>query len=190
MSQNSHDTETFPAITTSRLVLRAMTPGDATELVRHFGNPAVAEYIASRPIRTLEQANEWLKWMGGFFAAEQAIRVAITLHDDTFIGCGGLYDWKRDAHYASLGYNIIPDYRGEGYSLEVVRALIDFGRNALKLNRIEAEVVQGNAAVQRVLEKLGFRQEGVLRQRLLKGGKYYDVCLMGLLLRDYAPALP
>ena len=188
MTTHFFDFTHFPTLETQRLRLRQMTPADVTALLQHFGNPEVVKFIEMQPIRTLEQANEWLKWMGGFFAAKDGLRWGIIHQDDNvFIGSAGLHNWNREANYAEIGYDITAPYQGAGYATEVARSLIEFGWKHMGLNRVEADVVQGNIGSMRVLQKLGFRQEGILRQRLLKGGKYYDVYLFGLLRADYMP---
>lgn len=177
---------TFPVIETARFFLREFTPTDATLLVKHFGNPQAATYVENQPIRTREQANEWLKWMGGVFSDPRALRCAATLKGGVpFVGYGGLYNWNREINCASLDYNVLPDFRGKGFATEIASAIIEYGWQNLKLNRIEADVVCGNITTLHILEKLGFKREGTMRQRLLKGGKYYDVCLLGLLRSDH-----
>lgn len=176
----------FPTIETRRLLLREITPEDVNALLRHFGNPEVVQFIDMQPIKTIEQANEWLKWMGGFFAAQDGLRWGIVLKDSgKFVGSAGLHNWHRETHYAEIGCDIAHTHWGNAYGQEAMRGIIEFGWAQMKLNRIEADVVQGNQRSQHVLQKLGFQQEGVLRQRLLKGGKYYDVHLFGLLRNDY-----
>lgn len=176
----------FPTLETQRLLLREMTPDDVTALLRHFGNPEVVRFLNMKPIRTDEQAEEWLKWMGGFFAARDGLRWGIILHETgELIGSAGLHNWDREARYAELGYDIARPYWGHGYATEVSRALIQFGWEHMNLHRIEADVVEGNSASMRVLEKLGFRREGVWRQRMFKNGCYHDVCIYGLLRDEY-----
>jgi len=175
----------FPIITTERLVLREMSPQDVNALLKHFGNAEVVRFIDMQPIRTIKQANEWLKWMGGLYAAADGLRWGVTLRDGTFIGSAGLHRWNREAHYATIGCDIAYQYWGAGYGQEAMRDMIEFGWEHMKLNRIEADIVQGNMRSLHIMEKLGFRKEGLLRQRLLKGGKYYDVHVFGLLRHDY-----
>lgn len=176
----------FPTLETERTILREMTPDDVTALLKHFGNPEVIKFIAMQPIKTIEQANEWLKWMGGVFSRKDGLRWGIALKEDgSFIGSAGIHGWNRESNYAEIGYDIAPAYWGEGLATEVARCLIEFGFTSMKLNRLEADVVKGNIASMKVLQKLGFKQEGILRQRLLKGGKYYDLYLFSLLRCDY-----
>lgn len=185
--QRDFDFSHFPRLETEHIVLREMSPQDVNALLMHFGNTEVVQFIGMQPIKTIEQANEWLRWMGGFFAAQDGLRWGLELQETgEFIGSAGLHHWNREAHYAEIGCDIAHPFWGNGYGQEVMRRLIEFGWENMKLNRIEADVVKGNMRSMHVLEKLGFKKEGVLRQRLLKGGKYYDVYLFGLLRNEYS----
>jgi RimJ/RimL family protein N-acetyltransferase len=48
-----------------------------------------------QPIKSIEQANEWLKWMGGSFAAKDGLRWGIALKDGKFVGSAGLHHWNK-----------------------------------------------------------------------------------------------
>lgn len=186
MNYRVFDFAHFPTLETSRLILREISPDDVTSLLMHFGNSEVIKFIEKKPIKTIQQANEWLRWMGGFFAAKEGLRWSITTKDEgTFLGLGGLHRWNREIHCAQIGCDLLPTHLGHAYGQEAMQKIIEFGWNYMKLNRIEADVVQGNLRSDHVLNKLGFRKEGVLRQRILKGGKYYDVHIYGLLQCDY-----
>lgn len=187
MNHHLFDFTHFPVLETERLLLREITPSDVSALLTHFGNSEVVRFIQMQPIKTIEQANEWLKWMGGFFAAKDGLRWGIVEREgEQFVGSAGLHRWDREAHVAELGCDIAYPFWGQGYGQEAMRRIIEFGWEQMKLNRIEADVVKGNIRSIHVLEKLGFRKEGMLRQRVLKGGKYYDVYLFGLLRKEYA----
>lgn len=176
----------FPTLTTDRLRLREMTLQDVTALLKHLGNPEVVKYIDMQPIKTREQANEWLRWMGSYFSARDGLRWGIIRKtDNMFIGSAGIGGWNREARYAEIGYDIAQPYWGNGYATEVTHAIIQFGVNHMNLNRIEADIVAGNDASMRVLEKLGFQQEGILRERVYKDGEYHNVHLFALLSKDF-----
>jgi [ribosomal protein S5]-alanine N-acetyltransferase len=185
MNYRVFDFSSFPALVTERLFLREMTAEDVNSLLMLFGNPEVVKFIGMQPIKTIEQANEWLKWMGGFFAEKEGLRWGITLQDGTFVGSAGLHRWNKEAQYAKIGCDIAFKYWGNGYGQEAMRQIIEFGWEQMKLNRIEAEIVSGNEASVHVVEKLGFKKEGVLRQRLLKGGKFYDILIYSVLRSEY-----
>lgn len=182
--QRVFDFTHFPLLETERLRLREIQPDDVNALLKMFGNPEVVRFIEMQPIKSIEQANEWLKWMGGIFSSKDGLRWAVTLPDDTFIGSAGLHRWNREVHCAEIGCDISYTYWGNGYGQEAMHRVIDFGWKNMNLNRIEASVIKGNNRSVHVMEKLGFKKEGTLRQRLLKGGKYYDVYIFGLLRCD------
>lgn len=182
--QGIFDFTHFPILKTQRLILRNISPEDVNALLKLFGNPEVVRFIEMQPIKTIEQANEWLKWMGGAFASKDGLRWGITLEDGTFIGSAGINHWNREAHHAEISCDINPMHWGHGYGQEAMREIIRFAWEQMHLNRIEASVTKGNHRSVHVMEKIGFKKEGLLRQRLLKGGKYYDIYIFGLLHCD------
>ena len=78
------------------------------------------------------------------------------------------------------------NYWGNGLVTEAAAALVDFAFRKMKVNRIEAGTIVEHRASQRVLEKLGFKLEGVLRQRELIKGRFPDVTMYSLLRSDYS----
>lgn len=74
---------------------------------------------------------------------------------------------------------------GRGYATEAIREVLDFGFKVMNLNRIEATITPGNNASVRVLRKLNFVQEGIVRERDLIKGKLEDGIIMAVLKREY-----
>ncbi|SEK25191.1 GNAT family N-acetyltransferase [Paenibacillus sp. OK003] len=70
-----------------------------------------------------------------------------------------------------IGYKLTPEYWHQGIMTEVVEKVIEYGFNNLGLNRIEAFVEPENVGSRKVLEKIGFREEGIL-----KGNYYWKNC--------------
>lgn len=81
---------------------------------------------------------------------------------------------------ADLGYDLRPEYWNSGIMTEALGAVIDFTFNKIQVNRIEASVSNENNASIRVLEKLGFVKEGVLRKRSYWGGSYHDMVMLSI----------
>jgi len=75
-------------------------------------------------------------------------------------------------------------HSGQGYTTEAARAVVALGFGDLYLNRICAFHMARNPASGRVLAKLGFRQEGCLRQRARKWGIYEDALVWAKLRHD------
>jgi ribosomal-protein-alanine N-acetyltransferase len=91
---------------------------------------------------------------------------------------GGI-DWEN--RRAEIGFAPARTSWGQGLMPEALRALIEHAFGPLNLHRIEADVDPRNEASVRLLEKLGFRREGYLRERYFKDGEIQDSVFLGLL---------
>ena len=85
------------------------------------------------------------------------------------------------ARVAMLAYYVLPDWQGRGYASEAARLLADYAFDELNARRLEAHVLAGNPASVRVLEKLGFTEEGRKRDAYYRDGEYRDALVFGLL---------
>jgi [ribosomal protein S5]-alanine N-acetyltransferase len=83
------------------------------------------------------------------------------------IGTCGFCRWDKQHHHAEVGYDLCPDYWGQGLMTEAIQALIRFDSEEMDLNRIEATAHTENERSQRVLLKLGFQKEGGIARVLL-----------------------
>ncbi len=84
----------------------------------------------------------------------------------------------------TLGYWVGAPYAGRGVMSEAVSAVLPFVFDTLRLHRIEAACLEHNHASIRVLEKSGFRREGLARRYLKINGDWQDHILFGLLEDD------
>ncbi len=93
---------------------------------------------------------------------------------DEFLGLVSLHriDWTR--HVAGLGYWTRSSARANGYATEAAGAIVEYGFRALGLNRIEAHVAPENTASQQVVQRLGFRREGIAREFEFVNGRFLD----------------
>lgn len=83
----------------------------------------------------------------------------------------------RKKHQASLGYVISKGYRGKGIGTKALKLLVDYAFRKYKLKRLATYTRTFNTASRRMLEKLGFKLEGILRKNKWKNGKYLDDCM-------------
>jgi len=109
---------------------------------------------------------------------------AISAEGET-VGIVGTYIGDERARVAGLYYLVLPEYQGNGYATEAARLLTGFAFVDLNAQKIAATVIASNAASERVLEKLGFQQEGRRRNQMYKDGKYRDVTEWGLLESEF-----
>ncbi|WP_027084453.1 GNAT family N-acetyltransferase [Cohnella panacarvi] len=93
-------------------------------------------------------------------------------------------DWKN--RVGTIGIVIgFPEYLGHGIGTEALKLLVAFAFRELNLNRLELQVYDFNVRAIRSYRKCGFQEEGRLRQRLYKNGRYIDVVQMGLLRSEW-----
>jgi RimJ/RimL family protein N-acetyltransferase len=105
-----------------------------------------------------------------------------TKEDDTLIGYVTYYGHDSRNRAASLGIAIAESaYRNKGYGTEAMQLTLDYGFNELNLNRVELNVASFNPRAIHVYKKIGFIEEGVLRQTDFVDGIYHDSIVMSLL---------
>ena len=90
------------------------------------------------------------------------------------------YNRKAEIHLA-----LKKEFCGKGVGKKALLLLLDYSFHTLNFHRLEAEVAAYNQAAQKLFEKLGFRQEGVLREAKFYNGRYFDILRYGLLKTDY-----
>ena len=94
--------------------------------------------------------------------------------------------WVQDTHGGGmLMYWIAPAHQGHGYATEAAELVVDHAFRERRLNKIWAHVLESNTGSQRVLEKLGFTQEGRLRQNYFIDGDFEDAYHYGLLAEEW-----
>jgi UDP-4-amino-4,6-dideoxy-N-acetyl-beta-L-altrosamine N-acetyltransferase len=77
-----------------------------------------------------------------------------------------------------------PNYRGKGFGKDALLTILKYGFNELNLNRIWCEVYSNNESVN-LYRKVGFKDEGVLRDHVFKNGKYLDSLMLGMLKSEF-----
>jgi ribosomal-protein-alanine N-acetyltransferase len=167
---------------TPRLTLRWMIERDIDAHYAVFSDPEVARDWSSGPWTALDQSRDHIAATQAAYADGSGLRLGIELRaTGELIGNASLHRFVDASRRCELGYALARAHWGAGYVSEALRALLGHGFAALGLNRIEADVDPRNAASARVLEKLGFRQEGYLPERWIVQGEPADTVYYGLL---------
>lgn len=172
-------------VVTDRLTLREFVPEDWAPVLAYQRDP---RYLRFYP--WTERSESEVRDFVGIFVDWQKetprrrFQLAITLKENgTLIGNCGLRRKPNNDWEADIGYELDPLYWGRGYATEASGALVDFGFRELGLSRISSWCIGDNKASARVLERLGFRQEGRLRRNEYFKGRWWDTLLYAL-LRD------
>jgi RimJ/RimL family protein N-acetyltransferase len=176
-----------PVIVTRRLALRELRTADAHAVAEYAGDKRVARFLLAVPSPyPIPLAARWIAGRIGWWALGRGLTLAIVRREapDALIGSASLRCYPR-ARRAELGYWLGAASWGRGYATEAAGALVDYGFRELALERVYAQVLEGNAASCRVLDKLGLIEEGVRRRHVRKAGKLRDVTLYGMLLDEW-----
>jgi ribosomal-protein-alanine N-acetyltransferase len=108
--------------------------------------------------------------------------------DDALVGGLTIANVRRGvAQTGSVGYWMGEPYARRGYMSAAVKAVAPFAFGALSLHRLDAACIPTNAASARLLEKCGFRYEGLARQYLCINGQWHDHYLYARLRDDPSP---
>ena len=172
-------------LATERLVLREFVEDDWPAVLAYQQNPLYLRYYEWTE-RTPEGAREFVRM---FLAQQQQaprikFQLAATLKSTgQLIGNCGIRLKSADAREADIGYELDPRYWGQGYATEAARVIVQFGFAQLRLHRIWSWCIAENAGSAHVLEKLGMRQEGHLRENEYLKGRWWDTLLYAIL--DY-----
>ena len=179
-----------PVLRTERLVLRQITESDGEGLFGIFADDEVTEHYAWDTFTSVEQGHELAARTAGQFRQREAIRWGLLLPGSArIIGTCGYTRWVQDSRFAILGYDLARDYWRRGLMSEAVAAVLRLGFEQLALHRVEATVMAGNTASAALLDRAGFRREGVMRERALKRGEFRDVWMFGLTRADWVTSL-
>jgi len=160
-----------------QLTLRTVQPDDHGFIHHHWNDPSIRD---GAPMPTPITEEE----ISGFVSSTDDAAHFLPCRDGDPVGFVFLFDIDALADHAELGYWIIPDQRGNGYATEAADLCLKHAFDDRGLNKVIARVFKGNDASKRVLEKLGFEEEGVLRDHHYVNGEYRDTHLYGLLAAD------
>ena len=176
-----------PTIETERLILRPFRLDDAPELQRLIGDRDIAATTLNIP-HPYENgmAEEWIGKHQERFDKGEGVSFAITHREEGFfIGGMGLHINKEHEN-AALGYWVGKPYWNKGYCTEAAQAVVRYGFEVLGLNRIHAAHMRRNPASGKVMQKIGMKHEGCLRQHIKKWDKFEDIERYGILRGEYA----
>ncbi len=168
-----------------RVTLRALVPGDREALFSMLSDPEVMRYWSSLPFTAVEQADELVRT--ALADPSASIRLGIDEGGD-LRGFVSLHAVSWPNRRAELGYMVGRASWGRGIAREASALVVDHALSTLGLHRLEADTDPRNERSVALLLRLGFRQEGLLRDRWFVGGEPSDTAFFGLLAREWKAA--
>ena len=173
-----------PVLKTARLTLRPFRKGDAAPLFDIFSDTEVVRFWSAAAWTDVKQADQMIDEALQGADNNGILRYAIALTEtDALIGICNLRGFFEQNRRCELGYALGRAWWGRGFAAEALEALLGHAFGPLDLNRIEADIDPRNDASARLLERLGFRQEGYMPERWIVHGEKADTAFYGLLKR-------
>jgi len=178
--------EQLPTLTTDRLSLRRIRDDDVDDFYAVYSDPKVMRYWSTPPLPNLEAAAKLIREIHAGIERRELLKWAIALRtNDRLIGSVTLFHPDFTHRRVEIGYALAHAHWRMGYMGETLEAIINFAFADLNMHRIEADVDPRNTASVRTVERLGFQQEGYLRQRWQVNGEIQDALFFGLLRPDW-----
>ena len=176
----------FPVLESDRIRLRGLREDDIAGLYRLFSDPRVMRYWSRGPMTEHAEAVDYAKTILDGFTQRTVLNwIVADPATDALIGTCTLYEINPTHARAGLGYALLPDCWGQGLAGEAATLAISYGLLELGLQRIEADTEPNNLRSNAVLDKLGFRREGLLRQRFHHPDGIQDSLVFGLLKPEW-----
>jgi ribosomal-protein-alanine N-acetyltransferase len=181
----------FPQLDTERLVLRELKLDDADIIFPHFASEEVVRYEDAKPAASTKDVTDIIEWGSNLASNKAGILWGIFRKGDgAFLGQIN-YVARPDnnfigtTHRAEIGFDLTPQYWGNGYVSEAISRVIKFIFSCTEISRIEAIVHTENSRSLKVLTRLGFHREGILREYVMWEGELWDMALLTRLKRDW-----
>ena len=172
---------------TDRLILRDFMKDDWQEVLLYQSDPLYLRYNDWTE-RTPEAVQDFIGWFLNQQQQEPRIKfqLAVVLKSSNqLIGNCGVRMAKAGSAEADIGYELNPKYWNHGYATEAASAIIDFGFGRFGIHRIWADCIADNVGSAHVLEKLGMKLEGRLRENKYFKGRWWDTLMYAILVDEW-----
>ncbi len=173
-----------------RIRLRALEDADLPDLVRWWRDPewAILQQLTVRPRPEADVAEQFRTCSASYAAGDVGFCVADRI-SGRLVGHVTLYGAQLLNRSATLTVMIGSEHTGAGYGTDAVRALVEYGFREMGLNLIELHVFAYNKRARATYRKVGFVEEGVLRETVIHDGAFHDEVVMSVLAKDWFVAV-
>jgi len=179
----------FDRLLTPRLVLRRFTSADASRLAAYRSMPEVARFQGWDAPYPAERAEAFVAWLSEHHPDEPGewYQVAIAEREDPdrLIGDCGIRPRADEPAIVDIGFTLDPSVHGRGYATEAIGEMVRYLFEDRRKHKACADCDARNEASWRLMERLGFRREGTLRESYRDGDTWANEHLYGLLAADW-----
>jgi RimJ/RimL family protein N-acetyltransferase len=170
------------------VLLRPIKRSDISYFLNWFNDREIVQYLDMYLPMTEMSEEKFIEELGTARAGSDVVLVIEAIEGDSTkpIGNCGLHQINPKDRDATFGIIIgEKDYWSKGYGVEAGRLMINYGFQQLNLHRISSAAVAFNERSIKLHRKLGFKEEGRLRQAMFKNGEYHDRLEFGILREEW-----
>ena len=172
--------------------LRGFTVEDADHRLAHSLDSIAMELfnIGIHLPTSIEAQKVLLEKHAGCKEVNGKIAFAMETHDEQYVGFAMMH--SIDERHGKFGFSVIVDrqHRKQGYAEEAVRLLLKYGFLERRMHKCTSACASYNTASIQLHHKLGFSQDGRLREEYFYNGKHHDELMWGLTLEEYLAKNP
>lgn len=185
MTDGSSNARPVPELHGERVMLRVWRRDDAHAMFENFSDPVFMRYWSRAVYADVAEVRNYIDLQLTELKRFEFYPWVITRHgDDKPIGTCTLFGIDRDNRRCLLGYGLTRALQGRGLASEAVKLAINYAFDEIGLHRIETDIDTRNTPSCRLVERLGFQREGLLRERWHVNNEACDSVLHGLLKTD------
>lgn len=150
--ENNNSRE-FPVLITKHLTLRQLAENDVGEIFLLRSDANINRYLNRQPCRSLEEAAAFIQKI----RSNKFLYWAITqTGHEKLVGTICLFDFSEELNKCEIGYELLPDFQGQGIMYEAVDQVIEFAMQSLGVKTIDAFTHKDNQSSTKLLLKSGF----------------------------------
>ena len=172
----------FKELETERLILKNISFDDRDFIYDQFSNASVNQYLYdAEPLVDIQGADEIIEF---YLQPEPRAqhRWILMTKAGTKIGTGGFHCWNSSKGVCDIGYDLNPDFEGEGYMTEAINILLKYAQNEMKLKKINACIYVENEKSIKLVEKFGFKYQGETESTVFREKTYlHKIYHLGLM---------
>lgn len=176
----------FPILETKRLKLIEITHQHLDSIFSILSLEEVTKYYGTDPFILPAEATKLIDMYHKNFHEKRGIRWGIKLKENQkIIGTIGLNALQLNNKRAEIGYELHPSYWRNGFATEALKEVLNFSFEQLDLHRVGAVVYPENKVSLNLLKKLGFTNEGLLRDYIYQNKQSHDTYVLSLLKHEW-----
>jgi ribosomal-protein-alanine N-acetyltransferase len=178
--------KTFPQLETRQLVLRKIESSDTKDLFHFMSDEGTVKQNLMPPHKKIAETDKLIKTLTKQYDKRKQIRWGVTKKgSDTIIGITGFYNMILNDFQTEVGCLLDKQHWSGGIMTEALAAVLTFGFEKMAFNRVTAFILPDNIGAIKMVKKVGFREEGLLKECKFCNDQFYDLGIYSLLKKDY-----